>query len=332
MPPVRTIAFFNNKGGVGKTSLVYHLAWMFRELGLCVVAADLDPQANLTSFFLDEDEIEPLWESDEANTVWRAIRPLYEGEGGLQPLVPQRPDDSIALVAGDLELSRYEDELSRAWAECTDGKVRAFRVIAAFAQVIRQAAEHIGAEVALVDLGPNLGSLNRAALTACDHVVLPLGPDLFSIQGLRNVGPTLRTWRDQWAERRRRAPPDVFVPEGGMAPAGYVMMRHAIRLDRPVRAYERWMALAPEAYREAVLDKPGEPSPSIEQDPHCLGRLKDYRSLMAMAQEARKPMFLLKPADGAIGGHQAAVLDCYADFRALALAIARRCDVPLPDP
>jgi len=28
------IAFFNNKGGVGKTSLVYHLSWMYADLGL----------------------------------------------------------------------------------------------------------------------------------------------------------------------------------------------------------------------------------------------------------------------------------------------------------
>lgn len=328
---MKTIAFFNNKGGVGKTSLVYHLAWMFRELGLRVVAADLDPQANLTSFFLDEDAIERLWQESRPNTVWRAIRPLYEGEGGLQPLVPQLPDDSIVLVPGDLELSRYEDELSRAWAECTDGKARAFRVITSFAQVIRRAAETIDSQLALVDLGPNLGSLNRAALTACDHVVLPLGPDLFSIQGLRNVGPTLRTWRDQWAERRTRVPDQLpDVPEGGMAPAGYVMMRHTVRLDRPVRAYERWMAQAPAAYRQAVLGVQGETPPPIENDPYCLARLKDYRSLMAMAQEARKPMFLLKPADGAIGGHQAAVAECYRDFRKLAEAIARSCGIGLP--
>ena len=44
-----TIAFFNNKGGVGKTSLVYHLALMYAEIGVSVVAADLDPQANLTA-------------------------------------------------------------------------------------------------------------------------------------------------------------------------------------------------------------------------------------------------------------------------------------------
>lgn len=55
------IAFFNNKGGVGKTSLVYHLAWMMAEKGLRIVAADLDPQAKLTANFLSEEELANLW-------------------------------------------------------------------------------------------------------------------------------------------------------------------------------------------------------------------------------------------------------------------------------
>lgn len=44
--------------------------------------------------------------------------------------------------------------------------------------------------------GPSLGALNRAALLACDAVVIPVAPDLFSLQGLRNIGPTLREWRE----------------------------------------------------------------------------------------------------------------------------------------
>ena len=58
--------------------------------------------------------------------------------------------------------------------------------------------------------------------------------------------------------------------------------------------------------------------------------LKHYRSLMPYAQEARKPMFRLTPADGAIGGHINAVRDCYDDFRDLACAVAERCGVPCP--
>ena len=37
------LAFFNNKGGVGKTSLIFHLTHMFADLGLRVLAVDLDP-------------------------------------------------------------------------------------------------------------------------------------------------------------------------------------------------------------------------------------------------------------------------------------------------
>jgi chromosome partitioning protein len=56
--------------------------------------------------------------------------------------------------------------------------------------------------------------------------------------------------------------------------------------------------------------------------------LKDFRSLMPLAQEARKPMFLLKPADGAFGGHQQAVLDCYRAFEALTYRILLVCGGP----
>ena len=54
---MKTIAFFNNKGGVGKTTLVYHLAMMFADRGLRVLAADFDPQANLTVV----SRRQPLW-------------------------------------------------------------------------------------------------------------------------------------------------------------------------------------------------------------------------------------------------------------------------------
>jgi len=71
------ISFFNNKGGVGKTSLVYHLSWMYSEMGYSVLAADLDPQANLTAAFLDEDRLSELWdENDNLLTIYGGLNPL----------------------------------------------------------------------------------------------------------------------------------------------------------------------------------------------------------------------------------------------------------------
>ena len=71
---------------------------------------------------------------------------------------------------------------------------------------MQQAGEKHGADVILIDLGPNLGAINRAALIASDFVVIPLGPDLFSLQGLRNLGPALRRWREGWTERLEQEP------------------------------------------------------------------------------------------------------------------------------
>lgn len=69
---MEVIAFFNNKGGVGKTTLAYHLAWMFAEMGVSVVAADLDPQSNLTSMFLDEERLEQLWPREDTSCQFEA--------------------------------------------------------------------------------------------------------------------------------------------------------------------------------------------------------------------------------------------------------------------
>lgn len=258
------------------------------------------------------------------------IRPLLEGEGGIEEPVYEEVGE-LALLAGDLSLSGFEDELSLQWARCLEGDKRAFRVIAAFHEVMARCTRAREASLVLVDVGPNLGAINRAALIAADHVVVPLAPDLFSLKGLENLGPRLRDWRGGWAERLRKRPEGLDLPRGQMTPAGYIVMQHAVRLDRPVKAYGRWMDRIPGTYRGAVLgEEASKESVAIAKDPHCLSTLKHFRSLMPLAQEARKPMFALKAADGAIGGHAQAVQDCYRDFRSLAREIAKRTGIVLP--
>jgi len=330
---MKTIAFFNNKGGVGKTSLVYHLAWMLGDLGCRVLAADLDPQANLSGMFLDEGRLEELWQGREGRTIDGDIAPLFEGVGDIAaaPHI-EKIGGRIGLLAGDLALSRREDFLSAEWPLCLDSQPRSFRVTTAFSRLIQHAGS-FRADIALIDVGPNLGAINRAALIASDHVVIPLAPDLFSLQGLRNVGPALKAWRKGWRERRRKKPGglDIELPSGDMRPAGYVIMRHPMHLSRPVQAYDRWARKAPSTYMEYVLEQRQTGGGNgATDDEHCLAYLMDYRSLMPMAQEARKPMFMLKPADGAIGAHQAAVTGCYNDFKALAKKIIAACGIPAP--
>lgn len=324
---MKTIAFFNNKGGVGKTSLVYHVAWMLADRGVSVLAADLDPQANLTAMFLDDRRLEELWPDDEhPQTVLGAVRPILRGIGDMAPPHVERIGERLGLIPGDLGLSRFEDKLSDAWPRCHNHDEAAFRTMTAFHRILRQGAAW-GARLVLVDVGPNLGAINRAALIASDQVCVPLAPDLFSLQGLRNLGPTVRDWREIWTALLAKAPRDLPVPKGTMAPTGYVIMQHGIRDSRPVKAYQRWMVQIPALYRSAVLGETPGTAPGFAEDPYCLSLLKHYRSLMPMAMEARKPMFYLKPADGAIGAHVEAVRDCYRDFFGLAKRLAANAGV-----
>ena len=320
---VPILAFFNNMGGVGKTSLVYHMAWMYADLGRTVVAVDLDPQANLTAAFLGEERIEKLWDGEvERGTIYDAMNPLMRGVGDIQTPMRQEIAPRLHLIAGNLSLSSYEDDLSREWPLCLERKERAFRVTTAFWRTVQRASEEIAADVALVDLGPNLGAINRAALIAADHVVVPVAPDLFSLQGLKNLGPTLRLWREGWNERLAKNPePALSLPTGTMNPAGYIVLRHVVRLDRPAKALDRWMARIPHVYATAVLDDTTN-VPHPDSDPSCLGLVKRYGSLMPLSQEARKPVFHLKASDGAVGSHAKAALDARRDFEALARRIA----------
>lgn len=327
-----TIAFFNNKGGVGKTSLVYHVAWMMADMGMRVVAADLDPQGNLSAAFLDEDRLEALWpEEKHPATIYGAVRPLKRGVGDIEEPLVEPINESLGLIPGDMALSEFEDELSQVWPKCLDGDERAFRVVSAFWRVLQKGAAAHSADVVLIDLGPNLGAINRAALIASDHVVIPLGPDLFSLQGLRNLGPALREWRRGWSERRPKNPDsDLVLPEGEMQPVGYIVMQHSVRRDRPVKSYDKWISRIPATYQRYVLDNESSDAPAVSEDSHCFATLKHYRSLMPMAQEAHKPIFHLKPADGALGAHTYAVQDAYQDFENLTQAIAHKAGLALP--
>lgn len=324
---MNTVAFFNNKGGVGKTTLLYHLAWMYADLGKRVLVADLDPQANVTSMFLPERKLEALWDPDhtQEQSVIAPLTPIIRGLGDIGSSPTQKIAPNLRLIPGDLNLSNFESNLSEAWGDCLDGKEPAFRVTSSLYRIIKQAADEFQAELVLIDVGPNFGAINRAALICADAVVIPVAPDLFSIQGLRNLGPALKNWRKEWSKRLGENPAaDLPLPAATMKPLGYVVLQFGIRDSRPVAAYEQWAKRIPSTFREKVLDLPPDGAGIPENDPNCLGLLKHYRSLMPMAMEARKPIFHLKSADGAIGAHTYAVRDCGEDFRKLAERIVNK--------
>jgi cellulose biosynthesis protein BcsQ len=305
---VPIIAFFSAKSGVGTTSIVYHLAWTFADMGVKVLAVDLDPQAGLTTAFLGPG----------TRVAFRDL--IADVDKSLGQVV----DANLVLLPIDLMLATLEDEFATQWQCALNGDENAFCVLSAPWRRMSHLAPIHEAQLILVDLGPNLTSINRAGLIAADYVVVPLAPDLLSVLALEILGWTLRKWRGDWKERLAHRP-SMDLPAGEIRPLGYVVPQTGTAMG----ASEDWANWIPIYYRKHILDSPPDGTLSILNDPNKLAILRPYPSLRAMAREARKPMFHLKPADGAIGAYLQSAEDARKDFEALARAIVSKANLPI---
>jgi len=323
---MRIITFFNNKGGVGKTTTVYHVAWMLSEMGIKTIAVDIDPQSNLTSMFLSDARMMDIYGEERRLTILDSIEPVSSGDPYM-PVYIEHINDNLGLVLGNLSLSAFEDKLSDAWLKCLNKDSYSFRTTSIFNTIIQDAASRFNAEIVLVDVGPNLGAINRAVTISSDYIIMPVASDLFSLQGIKNLGKTLSEWKNQWLQRTTLKPENITfqIPEKKSEPAGYIVMQYSAKESRPVQAYLKWANRIPSIYSEFVLQNNPGPNDSVEEDPNCIALLKHYRSLAPMSMEVHKPIFLLKPADGAIGAHLYAVQRSYEEFRSLTAKILDRC-------
>jgi cellulose biosynthesis protein BcsQ len=315
---VKSLVLFNNKGGVGKTTLIFNIAHMMARNGLRTVILDYDPQCNASAIALSEDQLFDIWEADgKGATVARCIDLVRRGKGDLvEPELIGVADD-LWILPGDLALSRFEQDLAEGWGKIHQSdNERAIHVTTALQRLADASARSAQADLVLIDVGPNLGALNRAALLAADAVVVPVAPDLFSLQGLKNVGPTMREWRTDWKRAEERQ--QVGTGARDFQPRGYIVQQHLARVDRPVKGYERWATQIPIIFHQHVLGPAkGRVPSSIDDDPYCIAMLKHFASLVPLAQVARKPIFDLKQADGIGGGQIQAVANARVEFTAL---------------
>ncbi|MCB0410799.1 MAG: AAA family ATPase, partial [Flavobacteriales bacterium] len=157
---MKTIVFFNNKGGVGKTTLVYHFTYMLAEMGYKSLAIDLDYQPNLTSMFLSDERLEEIYDKEgNRPTIWEGINPVNKGINDVVPVHIEEISDKIGLIAGDVELSLFEDKLISSWGNCLKGDEVAFRIVSSFYRIIEEANRRFGADINIIDIGPNSGAI-----------------------------------------------------------------------------------------------------------------------------------------------------------------------------
>jgi cellulose biosynthesis protein BcsQ len=306
----KTIAIFNNKGGVGKTTYMYHIAHMLSRRNLTVLMVDCDAQCNLTAYCMSDSEIRKAW-SASGNSIFQVIDPVYRTIGDIRERSPSRVSSkgSLYLIPGDVRLSNFEDLLGDTWSSARGGNEPALRAQSAIHRYIRWAGEKVKADLILIDLGPNLGALNRAVLASSDYFITPLAPDLFSIQGTENLGDKLVAWRREWDQCNASwMGAGLSIPLGHPTYLGYVVQMHNMRSSSANGMTAGWAIYGSQvetAIKENIIEKlsPIKQVLIWEDGDYNLGQIPNLHSLIPYSLEARKPVFDCASKDGLRGAH-----------------------------
>jgi cellulose biosynthesis protein BcsQ len=328
---MKKLALFNHKGGVGKTTLTINIADALADAGKTVLIVDADPQCNVTSFFIEEADLETmLGESNDAGsdaTLWSAVKPVVQGRGGIIPIPEwQIGDRSIYLLPGDVLLSDYEEELPAAWTECFAQRARGYDVTTALARVANATAAKIKADVVLYDVGPNVGALNRAILLDCDHFITPVAADLFSLRALTTVGRSMAKWITEWQTIRGLATSadKALLPLGKPNYLGYITSAYKVHTGtsaaNPHADWEK--KIAPRVRDRIIEDLKAVDPKLLPIGGNKLGGIKHYQILAASAQQFGVAIGKL---NGLVNpGHSGAISDARADFADLTKEIIKR--------
>lgn len=241
---MKVISVFNNKGGVGKTTLTYHLGSALAESGHKVLMIDADPQCNLTIYSLDQEVVHNIWaeedrfidegfESSKQNlgtqkfselngrprSLHYLVKPTEEGTGELEHLPPPYiVNDKLHIIPGRLTLHLYEEVIASRWTNSYRGDPLAIRTITKIRTIAEQFSSIHGYDYVIVDTSPSLGSLNKVIISTVDGFFIPASPDLFSLYGIRNIGKALSAWKEEFdiiykliSSEKRHSFPEQFV-------------------------------------------------------------------------------------------------------------------------
>ncbi|HFD4038263.1 TPA: ParA family protein [Vibrio parahaemolyticus] len=330
---MKSIAIFNNKGGVGKSTLTYHLGYALSEMGVKTLMIDLDPQSNLSLFALSDEQIEDIWDKEDdfiedyekakrtldqedfleihnsPRSIHYILKPSEDGQSEEEELPPSVDINSkLSLIPGRLTLHLFENKLSKQWSEAFLGEPQALRVVTAIRRMSRKYAEKYGFDVVLIDTSPSLGILNKVIISNSDGFLIPCAPDMFSGYGIKNIGNALGIWKRDFETMMSLLPSSKKenLPQEFVKLLGYTIYNAKKREDaanalKIAKAHFNWANKLPEKIVNHIPPACYSPISEDEIKEFIGGNsiIYGHATMPAYAQKYKQPMWLL-PTSGSV--------------------------------
>lgn len=303
----KKIVLFNHKGGVSKTTTVFHLGWMLTNLGNKVLLVDGDPQCNLSSVILG-DRFDAYYEDSPTNkqNLKDGVSMVFDGIPTPIEAIDcptSSRNKNLFLLPGHMNLSEYDAQLN--FAQTATSALSSLKSLpGAFNDLIDKTAKKYNVDYVLIDLNPGLSAINQNLFLISDAFIIPTNPDTFSLMAIKSLSHILPKWVG-WKTANISAFSDSAYPLPEDTPKflGEIAQRFNIRNGKATRPYQEKIAalgdltielLIPSFYKSGMLlpDYKYQQTKLAERK-YCLEEIKDFQGLSPKSHEANVPVYEL---------------------------------------
>lgn len=345
---MKIISLFNNKGGVGKTMLTYHLAHALADMCHKTLIIDLDPQCAISLQGIGSEQLNAIWEEEDrfiadyesacANSSEKELhhllhnprsihfhlKPTEEGLSDFDRILPTcNLAPNLDLIPGRLSLHTYEHCVVERWNTIYAADDLAIRTITQIRAIAEKYAESFGYEYILIDLSPSLGVLNKSVLSTVDGIFIPASLDMFSTYGIKNLNESMKEWekeRNVILSFLSKTHKEKF-PEKFARILGYTIFN--------AKSSAGWIGLGfskqDDGYYQQIVDymranfgedytKPIGPTLTMFSHGEMMNMAQKYRLPMWLVPDSQKLLQLDKPLIKVKSNHYSATKRAYLEF------------------
>jgi len=319
---VKIFAMWAHKGGVSKTTNVFHMAFEMAVSGKKVIMVDADPQCTLSeSCCADANRLN--WrekvEQGDLLSAWEATySAILDGRKipSVSLAIPDRADrcsengGSLLLLPGSLESYQLERRLAyaqdlsqRPWLKDVPGWDALKEAVGVMRVLLLSTAIRYKADVILIDMGPSICDLNFNILFSSDYFMVPANADRFSKSSLRTMARVLEHWRENHKEL-------ISLNAGNKCNlmikppkfAGIIFSRVPQSTHkRPIRVNAKWMEDCCIIVEKILLPKLHDSDmvasniSALEEDRYMLEQIPMFSKVHEMAMRCYAPVFGMEP-------------------------------------
>lgn len=239
---LKIITLANYKGGVSKTSSTASIGACMARMGKKVLLIDLDGQANLTMYFIPNEE-------DNGASIFDSLVNNV-------PLPVKHIKENLDLVPSSLEMASAEIAMTNLLAR--------EQLLSRLLEPVRQNYDYI-----LMDCPPSLGIVTTNAFLAADEIIVPMTPELLPLKGMRLL--------DAFVTSLQRIKPSLRL--SGVFIARYNHRKLNKAVEEAVKSrYEAITFKTRIRENIALAESAGSGKSIFEYDPQSNGA-KDYQAL-----------------------------------------------------